>query len=321
VADGLVKTILLTGAAGFVGRRVAPALRRRGWHVITTDQRGDVDHRGDLADEAFTRALPDADAVVHAAAVQYVTPRLPLIHRSAFFERNNVLATHLLGQRYGSAPGLHFVNIGTSMMYRQCGAARYAPDSELQGQGVYSRSKLAAQREVERAFAHWATVVPCIIGGPGREGLFRGFVQSIRRSGRVLYPGRGAHPTAMVHVDDVAELVAVVIERGARGLVNAAAREALSIAQWATHIADELGVPPPRHVRLPLAPVAALAAVSGWRLIAREQLLMLQQPHVLDIDGSLSLGWRPQHDAARIVRDIARHIAVGTASAGDASRA
>jgi nucleoside-diphosphate-sugar epimerase len=316
-----MKAILVTGAAGFVGQRVVPALRRRGWRVITTDRHGDVDHRGDLADAAFTRTLPDADVVVHAAAVQYVTPHLPLFLRQRFFERNNIVATRRLAERYGPAPGLHFVNIGTSMMYRQCGAARYAPDSELQGQGVYSHSKLAAQREVERAFAHWATVVPCIIGGPGREGLFRGFVQSIRRSGRVLYPGRGEHPTATVHVDDVAELVAVVIERGARGLVNAAAREPLSIAQWATHIADELGVPAPRHVRLPLAPVAALAAASGWRLLAREQLLMLQQPHVLDIDGSLALGWRPQHDAARIVRDIARHIAASTPPAGDASRA
>jgi nucleoside-diphosphate-sugar epimerase len=316
-----MKSILVTGAAGFVGQRVTPALRRRGWHVITTDQRGEVDRRGDLADETFTRTLPDADAVVHAAAVQYVTPRLPLVHRRAFFERNNVLATRLLARRYAGVPGLHFVNIGTSMMYRQCGAAVYRPDSQLQGQGVYSESKLAAQREVEHFLSHWATVVPCIIGGPGREGLFRGFVQSIRRVGRVFYPGRGEHPTATVHVDDVAELVAAVIERGVRGPYNAAAREALSIAQWATHIADELGVPPPQHVRLPLAPVAALGAASGWRLIAREQLLMLEQPHVLDIEGSLALGWRPQHDAARIVRDIARHIAAAPASAADASRA
>jgi nucleoside-diphosphate-sugar epimerase len=316
-----MKTVLVTGAAGFLGRRVLPALRRRGWHVVATDQQGDVDHRGDLSDEAFARTLPDVDAVVHAAAVQYVTPHLPLINRRSFFERNNIVATRMLAQRYGTVPELHFVNIGTSMMYRQCHAAAYAPGSELQGQGVYSNSKLVAQREVERAFARWATVVPCIIGGPGREGLFRGFVQSIRRTGCVFYPGRGKHPTATVHVDDVAELVALVIERGARGLFNAAAQEVLSIANWATHIADELGVPPPRHVRLPLAPVAALAAASGWRLIAREQLLMLEQPHVLDIADSLALGWRPQHDAARIVRDIARHIAASAASSGNASRA
>jgi nucleoside-diphosphate-sugar epimerase len=308
--------VLVTGASGFLGQRTVPALRRRGWQVLTTDRRGSVDHLGDLADAAFVDRLPDVDAIVHAAAVQYVTPRVPLLQRQRFFERNNVLAVQRLAERYGRAPGLHFVNVGTSMMYRQCGQDRYAPDSALQGQGVYSRSKLAAQQVVERAFTRWATVVPCIIGGPGREGLFRAFVQSIHRSGRVVYPGSGHWPTAMVHVDDVADLIATVLDRGAAGLFNAAAGEALSIAQWAGHIADELGRPPPRHVRLPLRVVGAVAAASGWRLLAREQYIMLGQPHVLDIDSSLALGWRPRRDAAGIVRDIARHV-VGTAPAPD----
>lgn len=303
------RNVLVTGAAGFLGPRCVAALRHRGWQVTTTDRVGAVDHAGDLADAAFTRTLPEVQAVVHAAAVQYVTPRLPLLRRHAFFERNNVVATRRLAERYGAVPGLHFVNIGTSMMYRQCGAQRYAPGSPMQGQGVYSRSKLDAQRLVEQAFAHWATVVPCIIGGPGREGLFRAFVQSIRRHGRVFFPGRGAHPTAMVHVDDVAELVALVVERGARGLFNAAAPEPLSIAEWARLIADELGLPAPRPLRLPLQPIKLLAGVSGWRLLAREQMLMLEQPHVLDIEDSLALGWQPRHDNSRIVRDIARHIA------------
>lgn len=303
------RSILLTGAAGFLGQRCGDALRQRGDTVITTDQRGSVDHLGDLSEAEFVRTLPDVDVVVHAAAVQYVTPRVPLLRRQRFFERNNVLATRQLAQRYGTACDLHFVNVGTSMMYRQCRAVAYGTQSELHGQGVYSASKLEAQRIVEQSFDRWATVVPCIIGGPGREGLFRAFVKSIQRSGRVVYPGSGSHPTAMVHVDDVAELIAVVVEQGARGLYNAAAAAPLSIADWATEISDELNLQPPRQLRLPLAPVAWLAAASGWRLLAREQLLMLGQPHVLDIQGSLALGWRPQHDNRRIVRDIARHIA------------
>lgn len=303
------RSVLVSGAAGFLGPRCVAALERRGWRVLTTDRAGHVDLAGDLADERFTRTLPAVQAVVHAAAVQYVTPRLPLVRRRAFFERNNVLATRRLAERYGAEPGLHFVNIGTSMMYRQCGAARYGTRSEMQGQGVYSRSKLAAQRVIEHAFERWATVVPCIIGGPGREGLFRGFVRSIERRGRVLYPGHGAHPTAMVHVDDVAELVALVVDTGACGLFNAAAPAPLSIAEWAVEIAAELGLPPPHQLHLPLRPVALLAAASGWRLLAREQILMLEQPHVLDIEDSLALGWQPRHDSRRIVRDIARHLA------------
>lgn len=300
--------ILLTGADGFLGRACQTVLRERGHTLVTTDLHGSVDLLGDLADSSFVAGLPTVDAVVHAAAVQYVSSNLPFFLRERYFERNNVTATRNLCARYGPQQGVHFVNIGTSMMYKQCHAASYSPDSPLQGQGVYSRSKLVAQSAVQASLNHWATIIPCIIGGPGREGLFRGFVQSIRRRGSVAFPGRGHHQTNMVHVDDVATLVATVIARRAQGMFNAGAPNALSITQWVDEIAAELGVSPVKVIRIPLRPVRAIAALSGYRLLASEQLLMLEQPHVLDIDTSLALGWIPQHDNVRIVRDIARYI-------------
>lgn len=310
--------ILLTGAAGFLGSACRRVLRERGHSLVTTDRHGEVDVVGDLAEPGFAALLPEVDAVVHAAAVQYVSPDLPLLARARYFEHNNVLATRRLCERYGLG-ATHFVNVATSMMYRQCHAASYGPGSALQGQGVYSRSKLAAQRDVEVSLGHWASIVPCIIGGPGREGLFRGFVQSILRRGLVAFPGRGSAPTNMVHVDDVAELVAVVVERRAEGLYNAGAPRPLSITQWVGEIAAELGVAQVRILRVPLAPVRALAWLTGYRLLAREQLLMLGQPHVLDISRSLELGWAPRHDHVRIVRDIARYIAASQGACAGAS--
>lgn len=299
--------VLLTGAAGFLGRACLQRLREAGHVVLTTDRTGSVALCGDLADEAFTRTLPEVDAVVHAAAVQYVTPTLPLLWRQGWFRRHNIDATRHLVQRYRGSD-VHFVNIGTSMMYAQNGAAVYRTGSPMQGQGVYSRSKLTAQHQVEAALPRWATVIPCIIGGPGREGLFRGFVNAIARGRPVLVPGTGANPTAMVHVDDVARLIELVLSHGATGFFNAAAPRPLSINEWVREIALELGAPAPRVVHLPLLPLRLLAAASGWRLLAREQVLMLAQPHVLDIQESLALGWQPRHDNARIARDIARHI-------------
>lgn len=299
--------ILLTGAAGFLGTACQQVLRERDHELITTDRHGSVVHCGDLADPRFVGLLPDVDVVVHSAAVQYVSRDLPLLAREGYFNRNNVQAMHHLCERY-RAHDVHFVNIGTSMMYRQCHAPSYGPESALQGQGVYSRSKLLAQREVESCFERWATVVPCIIGGRGREGLFRAFVQSILRRGSVTFPGRGEHPTHMVHVEDVAELVAIVVERRALGLFNAGALRPLSIVQWVDEIGKELGVEHVRVRRMPLGLVHAIAKLSGYRALAREQILMLGQPHVLDITRSIALGWTPRHDNVRIVRDIARYI-------------
>jgi len=300
--------ILLTGAAGFLGGSCVAELRARGHAVVTTDRGGRVDHVGDLADAAFCASLPDVDAVVHSAAVQYVSRDLPLIKRLAYFQRNNVEATARLCARYSGRP-TRFVNIGTSMMYAQDGSAVYSTSSAMGGQGVYSRSKLAAQAHVDAMPNPKATVIPCIIGGIGREGLFRPFVKMIQTLGAVAFPGTGRHKTSMVHVEDVAALIALAVEREATGLLNAAAPNPLCIEQWVDEIASELRVKRVHRFHLPLAPAHALSALTGYRILASEQLLMLARPHVLGIDESLALGWEPRFDNVRIVRDIARHIA------------
>lgn len=300
--------IVLTGAAGFLGRECLAQLKSRGHEVIAADRVAGVDLRGDLADEAFCRSLPECDAVIHAAAVQYVSRNMPLLGREAYFARNNVEATANLCARYSGRP-THFVQVGTSMMYRQSGLDMYTTTSPMEGQGVYSRSKLAAQEYVRRLPNPTATIIPCIIGGRGREGLFRGFVNLMTRYGIVVFPGTGAHPIHMVHVEDVAALIVLVIEQHAEGLFNSGAPEPLSIQGWIDEIQDELGLGAVRRIRLPLAPIQWLSALSGYRLLAREQLLMLAQSHVLSIDASLALGWQPRHTNARIARDIARYVA------------
>jgi nucleoside-diphosphate-sugar epimerase len=300
--------ILLTGAAGFVGRKTAEVLRHAGHDVVATDRRGQADILGDLASREFCAGLPDVHAVVHCAAVQYVSPDLPWVHRSRYFEANNVQATTNLAERYADS-AVHLVNVGTSMMYRQDGSALYRVDSAMAAQGVYSSSKLRAHAALAARSQNWATVIPCIIGGIGREGLFRGFVSSILKRGAVAVPGGAAHPVHMVHVDDVASLLKTVVETGARGFINAGAPDPLSITQWVHHIADEIGVPKPKVIRLPLPPLRMASRLSAYRLLAREQLLMLEHPHVLDISASLALGWSPRFDNADIARSIGSYIA------------
>ncbi len=299
--------ILLTGAAGFLGQVSARTLATSGHQLVTTDRQGAVDSRGDLADSTFVATLPDVDWVVHAAAVQYVSADLPFVGRSEYFERNNVRATQNLCLRFGPS-GVRFLNIGTSMMYLQGSASAIGITSPMIGQGLYSQSKLVAQRMVETHFKHWATVIPCIIGGPGRGGLFTGFVRSILRRGSVLVPGPGEHRTHMVHVDDVASLLGLIVGANASGFFNAAAPLPLSIASWVAVIAAELEISRVRIYRLPLGPVALLARFSGYTLLAHEQVLMLTYPHILDTAESSALGWAPAHDNARIVRDTARDI-------------
>lgn len=302
--------ILVTGAAGFLGRECIRQLRAEGLETVSTDRAGPVDFRGDLSDSGFCTTLPDVDAVVHCAAVQYLSSDLPLFVRSAYFRRNNVQATACLTRRYAVRP-THFVFVGSSMMYEQNGAASYAPDSPMRAQGVYSSSKLAAFEHVKRLSNRTAAVLPCIIAGPGRGGLFRPFARSIATFGVAVFPGQGAHPVHMVHVEDAAGLLVRVVAQRATGIFNAASPGPLSILQWVDAVAAELGVRHVRRIRLPLAPIRAASAATGYRLLAAEQLLMLRYPHVLDVTQSLALGWQPRWDNTGILRETVRALMKG----------
>jgi nucleoside-diphosphate-sugar epimerase len=298
---------LVTGAAGFLGRECLRQLRAAGHDVLSTDRSGEVDFQGDLADSRFCATLPDADAVLHCAAVQYLSPDLPFFARKAYFRKNNAEATAKLARRY-AGKGTHFIFVGSSMMYQQNGAASYSPGSPMRAQGVYSASKLAAFEYVRRLSNRSAAVLPCIIAGPGRGGLFRPFARSIARFGAAVFPGEGKHPVHMVHVEDAASLAVRVLEGRAAGIFNAASPGPLSIDRWVDVIAAELGVRRARRIRLPLAPIRAASAATGYRLLAAEQLLMLRYPHVLDVAKGLALGWKPRWDNTAILRETVRAL-------------
>jgi len=300
--------VLLTGANGFLAKAIEPRLRAAGYEVLTTDQRGDVDFLGDLAEHPFTQSLPDVDSVVHCAAVQYVSADIPLIRRERFFERNNVVATTNLVSRYSGTVDF-FLNIGTSMMYDQTGLSEYSTNSPMRGQGVYSRSKFSAYQRVSRMDNPTATMIPAIIGGEGREGLFRNFVSTMTKYNVALCPGPGTHLTHMVHVLDAAELAVLILGKKLPGKFNAAGPDPLSINNWVDIIQQELSLKSVRRLHVPFKPIEFGGWASGYRAIAREQVLMLNKDHVLSTVDSLAIGWAPKFTNERIVRDIARYIA------------
>lgn len=299
--------ILLTGAAGFLGSHCLPKLKAAGHTIIKTDQNGDVDILLNLADSQTIRKLPEVDIVIHCAAVQYVTQKKPIFNWKKFFYQNNVEVTRNLISRYRNKK-VYFVHIGTSMQYEQNGADIYTPESHMYAQGIYSQTKLSAQHIVDDSGLRSATVIPCIIGGKGREGLFKGFVKTIQNQSLAIIPGKGAYPISIVHVEDVADLILQIVTHQPTGYFNAAAPDALSITQWAETIAQILDIKHIRFTHLPLMPLALASYVSGYRLLAKEQLSMLSMPHVLDCENGKSIQWKARYCSADIIHDIVSHI-------------
>lgn len=276
-----MKKVLVTGAAGFLGVKIVQKLRLAGYDVVTTDKVPSVDYLGDLKDAIFLKSLPDVDVIVHSAAVQYVTSNKPLLDWKTWFYTNNVIATRNLIDRY-KGQAVHFVHVGTSMQYHQNNLESYKEGAEQKSQGVYSDTKLIAQMEVNKSGFHVTTVIPCIIGGVGRAGLFKSLVKTIRYFSIAIIPGSGLNPISIVHVDDVAELIKMIVKTGVSGVYNASAIDALNIIDWVDIISNRLGKKKVRILRIPLIPLAFISKITGYRILAREQLVMLSMPHILD---------------------------------------
>ena len=300
-----MKKILITGSTGFLGSNLSEHLTKNSkyYSVIGLDKNGPAEIVGDLCDENFVDKLDDYDFVIHCAAVQYVTKKKPIFFRKKYFYDNNVRATENLINRYKNTKTF-FVHIGTSMQYHQNGSKIYKPSSIMNSQGIYSWSKLEAQKIVDKANLKSATVIPCIIGGPGREGLFKGFVNSVSKWGIGVIPGKGNFNISIVHVEDVVRLIALVVKKQEIGYFNAASTDCYSIIDWVKFIQLTLKIKSIKYFNIPFLILQILSKISFFRILAKEQLIMLSMPHVLDIESSRNIGWNPQKNTKGIIRDI-----------------
>jgi NAD dependent epimerase/dehydratase len=168
-------TILVTGAAGFIGSHVTELLLREGHQVRALaryNSRGDIGHLrslpaelldrleirlGDVADSFLMRDLVEGcDSVLHLAALigipySYVAP--------ASYVATNVSGTLNVLEACRRAKVQRVIVTSTSEVY---GTALHTPIDEkhpLQGQSPYSASKIAADKLAESYFRSFDTPV------------------------------------------------------------------------------------------------------------------------------------------------------------------
>ena len=206
---------LVTGASGFIGRRLAASLARRGDEVVclvrpTSDVRplqalpvelvrGDIGHP-----ESLDRAVDGADRVFHlAGTIQAVD--------EAAFESANVRGTGNLVEaclRAPSRPG-RFIFVSSIAAAGPSPAGKPLTEAdEPRPVSSYGRSKLAAERRVLEAGASMPVTVvrPPNVLGPGSKEL-EAAARLIRRGLRPAFGKAGAR-TSLIDVDD---LVAALI--------------------------------------------------------------------------------------------------------------
>ncbi len=308
---------LVTGAGGFLGRRVARHLAACGHEVVALGRSASLRDvfRGecitvqicDLVDAAALSAieLPDLDAIVHCAGLSSNWgPRRD-------FERNNVTATaNLLAQaRQWGAP--HVVYVSSSSVYFRFrdglnvgeGLALPAPVNH------YAWSKLAAEQLVRSASGlSWTIIRPRGIYGAGDNALLPRLLRAAKRGPLPSFNG-GRAVIDLTHVEDVVAAIARILDvrdKASGATYNVSGGEAVSIRDIITRSAALASVEV-RWRELPW-PVAftAIRAIEGFHKLFRPQVEpvvtaysagLLAFSQTLDLSAIRNdIGWTPTVD-------------------------
>lgn len=209
-------TILVTGAAGFVGGHLLNSLRQDGLAAMGLARRFPADigwHSGDLADaSSMLVACSGMDTVIHCAGHAHAFAALHQadadLHWQVNFEGTQRLV-HMAGQ----AGVRHFVFLSSVKAMVEPGDQ--CADEDLLGEPetAYGQSKLAAERAViaagERYGMHVVNLRLAMVYGAGGRGNLERMGRLVKRGIFPPLPETGNH-RSLVHVDDVVSAIRLV---------------------------------------------------------------------------------------------------------------
>jgi nucleoside-diphosphate-sugar epimerase len=285
--------VFLTGATGYIGTAVADRLRAAG-HKLTGLARSDVAAnrltaagirpvRGDFSDpQSVGSAARSADGVISLA-----TTYNPAVDGPAIDAILDALAGSDKPFVYTSGIWSHGdtgdVVVDETTPPKPAALVQWR-------QAVEDRVREGAKRGIRTV-----VIRPAIVYGRG-GGIPAGFVDSARKEGAARYVGTGENRWPFVHVDDLADLYLLALERAQAGSLL-------------------LGVSGPSHPVREVAAAASRGAGAGGRTTAwplqeaRKTLGPYADALVLDQQASgrraqETLGWRPRHPD--VLEDIER---------------
>ena len=271
MTDPLSGRVLVTGASGFVGSAVARIARERGFDVRVvirkTSSRQNLEGLdaevviGDMRDETSMRAaMKGVRYLLHVAADYRIWARDP-----GEIERANLEGTEAT-MRAALAEGVERIVYTSSVATLKVSPAGDVVDETKPAQahqtiGAYKRSKVLAERAVERMVANDG--LPAVIVNPSTPIGPRDVKPT--PTGRIIVEAATGKIPAfvdtglnLVHVDDVANGHFLALERGVIGERYILGGENLSLQQMLADIAGLAGRKPPT-IKLPRGPLYPLA--------------------------------------------------------------
>lgn len=268
-----MKTALVTGSAGFVGRHMATALESAGWHVQGWDVRPGGGWQGDVRD--VFRRDSRYDLVVHAAA--HVGGRADIDERPTFLGAYNLQLDGALFEWALRTRPDHLVYLSSSAAYPvalQTGdparllaegdidlAAPGLPDATY-GWTKLTGERLAAEARAEGLRVH--VVRPFSGYGEDQDDTYP-FPALAARARRREDPytvwGDGTQVRDWIHIDDVTAAILAAVEQDVQGPVNLCTGRPTAFAALARMFTSAAGYHPAVDY-LPAAPTGVQCRVG-----------------------------------------------------------
>ena len=295
-----MRTVLITGASGFIGRRTVRACLARNWRVIGLDR-----HPSAFEADAYTHLVhavtPDVPLPVTLAgqtvdaAILLAWPVDPARYLHSPDNLGALAATIAIARAVLDSGCPVLVGVGTCAEYALADqGVRLREDHALRPETLYAVCKTAAHQVLEqlgrpsRATITWARIFNPF--GPGEPSAR--LLPSIARTlaaGEDFMAASGRQVRDYIYVDDVASALAVCVEGGLPGPINICSGQAVALADVMRTCAEACG----QEERIRLGAKLDRAWDPPWIVGDPERLL--------------AAGWLP-HEPLPLIAEYARTL-------------
>jgi nucleoside-diphosphate-sugar epimerase len=288
--------VLITGASGFIGKRLAGALAKGGWLVRAASRdpsaipvRNGVERVAlpDLAHPAdWSGTLAGVTHVVHLAGIAHAPGTLP----DQIYTRINAEAVGELAAAAALGKAERFVfmssvraQAGLSADHALTEHDRPAPTD------AYGRTKLEAERLVAQSGVPFTVLRPAVVYGKGVKGNIASLATLAKTPMPLPFAGLD-NRRSLLALDNLIAAISLALdaEQAANGTFLVADAEPISVANLVAAMREGLGRSP-HLVKVPLGAVMRLMRSFGkeaeWERISGN--------FVIDASKLMGIGWRP----------------------------
>lgn len=316
-----IKPVVVTGASGFIGRRLVQALAVAGRYGITVSRRGELDVPAGWTHLERSRYVA-GDVPFREGCIIHLEARHHVFHRTeseiAELERVNIGGTREMLERASRLGCQAFIYFSSIKAVRAADGVN-TESAEGPGDSPYGRSKWGAEQLVrawagEQVCRSALILRPAVVYGPGNQANLYAMLDAVARR-RFPLVGGGRNVKSIVSLENVCQAVNHLLGRMTPGVhvFNLVDPSAYPVSEIAGIMARALGVPEPRaSIPLWAARVLALAG-DGLALVGMKRFPInstrlegLIEPGHFSAEALLATGFVPAYTTEAGIACLAR---------------